>query len=156
MDELKKADLKHVIVRPNGFFSDIVEFFNMAKKGRVYLFGNGEYRCNPIHGADLAKVCIERLESKDVEFDVGGPEIFTQKDIVLQAFEVLGKTPQITYIPIWISNLTIKLARYLTSVKTYGPIEFFMTVLAMDMVAPTYGNRTIKNYFEKISEGSNE
>jgi uncharacterized protein YbjT (DUF2867 family) len=154
-DELKQADLGHIIVRPNGFFSDMKEFFNMAKRGRVYLFGNGEYRGNPIHGADLAKACVERLESNDGEFDMGGPEILTQNEIALQAFEVLKKRPRITRIPIWISSLTVKLARPFTSVKTYGPIEFFMTVLAMDMIAPTYGQHTIKNYFKEINEVSN-
>ena len=150
-NELKEADLEHIIVRPNGFFSDMKDFFNMAKRGRVYLFGNGEYRGNPIHGADLAKACVERLESDDEEFDIGGPEILTQNEIALQAFEVLKKKPKITRIPIWINSLTVKLARFFTSVKTYGPIEFFMTVLAMDMIAPIYGQRTIKNYFKEIS-----
>ena len=51
-----------------------------------------------------------------------------------------------------VRNLIVKLARIFTSTKTYGPIEFFMTVLAMDMVAPTYGQRTIKQYFKEISE----
>ena len=154
-DELKEANLKHIIIRPNGFFSDMQEFFNMAKRGRVYLFGNGEYRGNPIHGADLAKACVERFDSNDGECDFGGPEVLTQNEIASQAFEVLKKKPKITYIPIWINNLTIKLARFFTSVKTYGPIEFFMTVLGMDMIAPTYGQHTIKNYFKEISEESN-
>ena len=154
-DELKAADLDHIIVRPNGFFSDMKEFFNMAKRGRVYLFGNGEYRGNPIHGADLAKACVEHLDSNDGEWDIGGPEILTQNEIASQAFEVLKKKPKITHIPIWINNLTIKSARFFASVKTYGPIEFFMTVLAMDMIAPTYGRHTIKNFFKDISEASN-
>jgi uncharacterized protein YbjT (DUF2867 family) len=151
-DELKAADLEHVIVRPNGFFSDMKEFFNMAKRGRVYLFGNGEYLANPIHGADLARACVEHLDSNDGELDVGGPEILTQNEIALQAFEVLKKMPKITRIPVWINSLTIKSARLFAPVKTYGPIEFFMTVLAMDMIAPTYGEHTIKNYFKEISE----
>jgi len=37
--------------------------------------------------------------------------------------------------------------RLFTSVKTYGPLEFFMTVLAMDMVAPTYGKHSLKDFF---------
>jgi uncharacterized protein YbjT (DUF2867 family) len=154
-DELKAADLEHVIVRPNGFFSDMQEFFNMAKRGRVYLFGNGEYRANPIHGADLAKACVEHLDANDREWDIGGPEILTQNEIASHAFEVLKKKPKITRIPVWINNLTIRSARFFTPVKTYGPIEFFMTVLAMDMIAPTYGQRTIKNYFREISEAGN-
>lgn len=155
VDELKEADLEHIIIRPNGFFSDMTEFFNMAKRGRVYLFGNGEYRGNPIHGADLSKACVESLDSNSGELDIGGPEILTQNEIASQAFEVLGKKPKITHIPLWISNLTVKLARFFTSVKTHGPIEFFVTVLAMDMIAPTYGQHTIKNYFREISEESN-
>jgi hypothetical protein len=153
-DELKEADLEHIIIRPNGFFSDMKAFFNMAKKGRVYLFGNGEYRGNPIHGADLAKACIERLGSGNEECDIGGPEVLTLNEIAMQAFEVLGKKPKITHIPIWINHLTMNLARCFTSVKTYGPIEFFMTVLAMDMIAPTYGQRTLKNYFKEINQES--
>ena len=153
--ELKATDLAHVIVRPNGFFSDMKEFFNMARRGRVYLFGNGEYRANPIHGADLARACVEHLDSNDGEWDIGGPEILTQNEIASQAFEVLKQKPKVTRIPVWINNLVIKSARFFTPVKTYGPIEFFMTVLAMDMIAPTYGQQTIKNYFKEISEAGN-
>jgi hypothetical protein len=37
--------------------------------------------------------------------------------------------------------------RLFTSVKIYGPLEFFMTVLATDLVAPKYGNRHLKDFF---------
>jgi uncharacterized protein YbjT (DUF2867 family) len=151
-DALRKAGLEHIIVRPNGFFSDMAELFNMAKRGRVYLFGHGEFRGNPIHGADLAKACVERLGSKNGEFDIGGPEVLTQNEIALSAFETLGKNPKLTYIPLWIGSAAMKLARIFTPVKTYGPIEFFMTVMAMDMVAPTYGQHTIDEYFKEINE----
>ena len=153
--ELKEADIEHVIVRPNGFFSDITEFFNMAKRGRVYLFGNGEYRANPIHGADLAEACVNRLSTSAAELDIGGPEILTQNDIARLSFETLKKKPKITYIPLWIKNLIVRLAKIFTSVKKYGPIEFFLTVLAMDMVAPTNGQHTIKEYLKEVSKLSN-
>jgi hypothetical protein len=32
----------------------------------------------------------------------------------------------------------------------YGPIEFFITVLSMDLIAPQYGNHTLKKYFEEL------
>jgi uncharacterized protein YbjT (DUF2867 family) len=154
--ELIEADIEHIVIRPNGFFSDMTEFLNMAKRGRVYLIGKGEFRANPIHGADLAEACVEWLGSNRGEFDIGGPEILTQNEIVMQAFEVLGKKPNITSIPLMVRNLIMKLARVFTSVKTYGPLEFFMTVLSMDMVAPTHGQHTIKEYFKKMSEESND
>ncbi|MDY6991860.1 MAG: SDR family oxidoreductase [Pseudomonadota bacterium] len=149
VDELKQSGLHPIIIRPNGFFSDMTAFLNSAQKGRIYLFGQGQYRVNPIHGADLAKACVERLGSNPPgEFDIGGPEILTQQEIALQAFEVLGKKPKIIYIPSWIASGIIKAARRLTSVKTYGPIEFFLTVFTRDMIAPTYGAHTLKEYFK--------
>jgi len=153
--ELKGADIESIIIRPNGFFSDMTEFLNMANRGRIYLFGKGKFRCNPIHGADLAEACVKWLDTNGGEFNIGGPEILTQNEIALQAFEVLGKRPNITYIPLMVRSLLVKFARIFTSVKTYGPLEFFMAVLAMDMVAPTYGQRTIKKYFKEISEVCN-
>ena len=153
--ELREADIEHIIVRPNGFFSDMAEFLTMAKRGRVYLIGKGEFRANPLHGADLAEACVKWFGSNGGEFDIGGPEILTQNEIALQAFEALKKEPKITCIPLWVKNLIVKFARILTPAKTYGPLEFFMTVLAMDMVAPTYGQHTIKEYFKEMSEANN-
>jgi len=147
VDELKVANIPYMIIRPNGFFSDIKEVYEMAKKGRVYLFGDGEYRANPIHGMDLARACVKNLHLKNSEIDIGGPEILSQNEIAAQAFEALGKEKKITYIPLWLKSLILKMIRAVTSVKTYGPIEFFMTVLVMDMVAPTHGEKTLKQYF---------
>jgi len=154
--DLKEATLKHIIIRPNGFFSDMAEFFKMAQKGRIYLFGNGEFRGNPIHGADLAQACAKQLDYDGTEVDVGGPEILSQNQIALQAFEVLGKSPKITRIPLWLKDFIMKLARTFTSPIIYGPLEFFLTVLAMDMIAPLYGQHTLKEYFKEINEASDE
>jgi hypothetical protein len=41
--------------------------------------------------------------------------------------------------------------RLFSSSKVYGPIEFFMTVMAMDMVAPEYGRHTLSEYFNKLN-----
>ena len=48
-------------MRPNGFFSDMKDFLEMAKKGRVYLFGDGQFKLNPIDGKDLAVVCVDKM-----------------------------------------------------------------------------------------------
>ena len=149
-EELKLSDIEHIIIRPNGFFSDIAEVFKMAQKGRVYLFGDGEYRGNPIHGADLAEACVNLMDKVNTEIDIGGPEILTHNEIAEQAFEILGKDIKITYVPIWVKNLILKSIRAVASVKTYGPLEFFMTVLVMDMIAPEYGSHTIKQYFKEL------
>jgi len=147
VEQLKTSGVDYCIVRPNGFFSDMSEFFNMAKRGRVYLFGNGELRANPIHGEDLAVVCVDAIDRSDKEIEIGGPETLTQNEIASIAFDVLGNKPKITHIPDWVRVTILKLVRLLTGSKVYGPVEFFMTVMAMDMLAPEYGKHTLKEYF---------
>ena len=147
VEQLEKSGLDYCIVRPNGFFSDMSEIYNMAKRGRVYLFGNGKLRANPIHGEDLAVVCVNAIDRSDKEIEIGGPETITQNEIASIAFDVLGKQQKITHIPDWVRVTILKLVRLLTGSKVYGPIEFFMTVMSMDMLAPEYGKHTIKEYF---------
>jgi len=150
VEQLIKSGLDYCIIRPNGFFSDMTDFFTMAKKGRVYLFGDGELKMNPIHGEDLAEVCVEAIDKPDQEINVGGPETLTHNEIATLAFEVLGIKPKITHIPNWVRIAILKLVKLFTGSKVYGPIEFFMTVMAMDMVAPEYGKHTLREYFTHL------
>lgn len=146
-DELKKSGIDYSIVYPNGFFSDMMEYLQMAKKGRGYVFGTGNNRINPIHGKDLAEVCVKAVDDPRNEIQVGGPDIFTHNDILNLAFEVLRKKSKISKIPLWVSKLTVGFLRTFTSVKTYGPVEFFMTVLVADLVAPQYGSKHLRDFF---------
>jgi len=152
VDELKKSGLDYCIMRPNGFFSDMTEFLKMAKKGTVNLFGDGSYKMNPIHGEDLATVCVEAINLKDKIVEVGGPEVLSHKEIAELTFNTLDKKPKIKYMPDWMRKSVIWMMRTSTSSKTYGPIEFFMTVLAMDMIAPKYGKHTIGKYFMEMKD----
>ncbi|MGD8779972.1 MAG: SDR family oxidoreductase [Ignavibacteria bacterium] len=150
VDELKKSGIDYCVVRPNGFFSDMSEFFNMALKGKIYLFGDGSLKSNPIHGEDLAEVCVDCIELKDKEINVGGPEILTQNEIANAAFKVAGKEVKISYIPDWIRKLGLKFVRTFMNSKSYGPIEFFMTVMVMNMVAPKYGTHRLEDFFKSM------
>ena len=152
VDELINSGIDYCVVRPNGFFSDMTEFYNMAKKGKVYLFGDGEHRANPIHGEDLAKVVVKNIETDIKEIKIGGPETLTQNEIAKIAFNALDKKAKITYVPDWIRKSILWFIRIFTGSKTYGPIEFFMTVMAMEMTAPEYGNHTLREYFENLSK----
>jgi len=95
--ELKKSGLDYCILRPNGFFSDMTDFLKMAKKGKAELFGDGNFKMNPIHGADLAKVCVNAINANEKTIDVGGPEIFTHNEIVELAFSSLNKQVKVSY-----------------------------------------------------------
>ncbi len=147
-DDLKSSGIDYSIIRPNGFFSDMTEVLQMARQGKVYLIGDGHYKSNPIHGQDLADFIVEKMGSAEKEIDVGGPEIFTQNEIAGMAFQALGKKEKIIHIPLWIRDITLKLMRSFTSQKTYGPIEFFMTVMTHDMIAPQAGSEYLMEYFQ--------
>lgn len=150
VEELKNSGLDYCIIRPNGFFSDMTEIVDMAKQGRVYLFGNGQLKSNPIHGEDLAEVCVNAIQQAEKEILIGGPDTLTQNEIGAIAFDALGKKPRITHLPDWMRRWILKMIRTLTRVKTYGPIEFFLTVMSIEMVAPEYGKHTLRNYFNNL------
>lgn len=156
VDALKASGLEYTILRPNGYFSDMGEFFEMAQKGRVYLFGNGECHINPIHGADLAKACVTAISSDEKELSLGGPEVYTFNDIARLAFSILGKKEKMTHIPDWMCRGLLGSLRTFSSSKVYGPLEFLMTVLTHEMVAPKYGHHSLKEYFEELNaDGKN-
>ena len=147
VDELKQSALDHVVICPAGFFSDMEEFLSMARSGRVYLFGDGSSRINPIHGADLADVCASALESRESQIDVGGPEVFTYREIAGLAFSVLDQPEKITCIPKPLVHATVRAMRWLTPLKVYGPIEFMTSVMTMDVLGKPYGQRRLADHF---------
>ncbi|RAJ12764.1 SDR family oxidoreductase [Arenibacter echinorum] len=76
---LKSSGLNYTIVWPNGFFSDLGHFLHMAKSGRVFLFGSGNQKFNPIHGADLARAIVATLDDYNKELTIGGPDVLSLK-----------------------------------------------------------------------------
>lgn len=152
-DYLKASGLGYCIIRPNGFFSDMGDFLKMAKGGKVYLFGDGKPKLNPIHGEDLAKVVVEAIEQKQNEINIGGPEMFSQNEIAELALKAHAKPIKIIHLPDVLRKIFLWLFRTFTSSKTYGPLEFFMTTMTMDMQAPQYGKHRLENYFaEEVSK----
>ena len=157
VDELKQSALTTTVICPTGFFSDMEEFLAMARSGRVYLFGDGSNRINPIHGADLAEVCVDALESGEQELDVGGPEVFTYREIAELAFDVLDKPRKVTCVPKKLIAAAIGAFRWVAPVKTYGPIQFLASVMTMDVVGEKHGQRRLVDHFRRCAiAGSDE
>jgi uncharacterized protein YbjT (DUF2867 family) len=148
--ELQASGLEYCIIRPSGFFSDMAAFYDMAKKGRVYLFGDGTIKANPIHGADLAKVCVDAVFLNEQVIEVGGKEILSHREIAEIAFEVLHHKTKITHIPDGVRRLLLRLAALFMRKAKYGTIEFFLNVMAMDMTTNPYGSHTIKEFFTQL------
>ena len=147
--DLKSSDLEYRIVRPCGYFSDMGVLYDMAAKGRSYLVGAGDNRMNPIHGRDLAEVCVETAEGDDLEVEAGGPDIMTQREAAALAFEVVGKPVKITVIPMWLARGLVKFVGMLST--QFGDLaEFIVTAGEIDGVGPQRGTTTLKSYFESL------
>jgi uncharacterized protein YbjT (DUF2867 family) len=153
VDALKSSGLNYTIVRPNGFFSDMKDFLQMAKSGRVYLFGSGHQKFNPIHGKDLAKAIVDSLDDNNKVLTIGGPDILSLNDISKLALKAFNKPIKIFHLPDCLRKLILWSLRNFAPVKTYGPIEFFLTLMAENNIAPTYGKHHLKDFY--IEEAKN-
>jgi uncharacterized protein YbjT (DUF2867 family) len=152
VNELKLSPLDHVVICPTGFFSDMEEFLAMAGSGRVYLFGDGSNRINPIHGADLAEFCVGAMNSQEHQFNVGGPEVFTYREIAEMAFAVLNRPKKITCVPKSLVSATVGALRWLTPAKVYGPVEFMASVMTMDVIGHAHGQRRLAEHFRECGD----
>ena len=154
ISELRDAPLHYCIVRPTAFFSDMGEIVKQALKGKVYLVGNGQTRINPIHGSDLAQVCLDAVGSSETEVSVGGPEIYSYEEAAKLAFKIIGKDAKIKKIPSWLFTVLLKVIRPFLSRRKFTLIQFLITAFTKDSVAPKYGSYPLEKFFrEKVGGG---
>lgn len=140
------------IVRPTGFFASFADLFRMAKIGVSTIPGEGECKTNPIHEADVAKVCADALQSDEGEIAAGGPEIFTRREIAEMPFRVLGKEPRVLSMGPWLVNPVISLMKPINA-RIQALAEFAAGVSSIDCVAPQVGAHTLREYFEALARG---
>jgi len=149
VEALKNSKLNYSIIRPTGYFGDMKEVLQMAKSGKVYLIGTGEYKINPISGQDLAVVCSDSLENKQQIVNVGGPKVYSQNQVAEIAFDALGIKGKIIHIPLWIRDIVVFIVRTFTSSKFYGPIEFFLTAMTIDGSTDKYGKDLLEGFYNE-------
>ncbi len=152
VDRLRASRLQRAVIRPSGFFNDMGEVLEMARRGRVWLIGRGDARFNPIHGADLAEVCVGCFASEaDEALDVGGPDTLTLREVGALAFEALGRPARFGRVPAWILRA---LARAVAPLNVnLGSFLAMMTALGgdTDAVAPAHGVRHLHAFFEEAA-----
>jgi uncharacterized protein YbjT (DUF2867 family) len=149
VDELKASGIDYAVLRPTGYFSDMGEAFEMARKGRVWLIGSGENRVNPIHGADLAVACVDAMEGNETEIDVGGPQTMTWDEVAALAFDVLEKPAKISHVPSWLMWTVVRLVKLFN--RHQGDLlAFFTTMATTDVVAPPIGTHTLDEHYRQL------
>ncbi|TCS43772.1 SDR family oxidoreductase [Reinekea marinisedimentorum] len=149
VERLQAAQIASTVIAPSGYFSDMNDFLDMARAGRVWLFGKGDLQLNPIHGADLADAVYSAAEQQLAWLDVGGPEVFSHSELAQLALKVAGKPERITRLPDVLRRFVLFLLPKVTPQKLYGPVQFFMTAMGHNMVGKPYGRRRLEDYFSQ-------
>lgn len=112
---LAETGVSHAILRPTVLFGkEDILINNIAwalRRLPVFgVFGNGEYRLQPIYVDDMAALAVEQGEKRDnVTIDAIGPETFTYRELVKVIGETIGKkrpvisvSPAVGYLTGWI------------------------------------------------------
>ena len=146
---LKNSGIDYSILRPNAYFSDMIQFQKMAASGVIVWPGDGSLTINPIHGEDMGEICVDAAAPGHQEIDIGGPDIFTYKELFTLAFTSINKQPRIIFIPLWIVQGLHTLIKPL-NVRIADMLAFAIAVNTIDNAAPRYGKRHMKDFFEEF------
>lgn len=152
---LHSKTVQPCVIRPNGFFSDLEAYFQMAKSGRVYQFGEGAVRLNPIHGDDLAQYCLAAILRTEREMDIGGPEILSMNQIARLAFDAINKPARIIKLPDSLRRGALWLVSRLPD-QWGGAAEFFLASMSQDAIAPAYGELMLGEHYAQLASSRRE
>lgn len=102
---LKASGLSYAILRPAVLFGGEDILINniawMLRRFPVFgVFGDGDYRLQPIHVDDLARLAVEQgAKREDVVIDAIGPETFSYRGMVATIGKAIGKPRPVVSIP---------------------------------------------------------
>ena len=148
---LKNSGIDYSILRPNAYFSDMTQFQKMAASGVIIWPGDGSLTINPIHGEDMGEICVDAVAPGYQDIDIGGPDIFTYKELFTLAFTSINKQPRIIFIPFWIVQGFHTLIKPLNA-RIADMLAFAIAVNTIDNAAPRYGKRHMKDFFEDYAK----
>jgi NADH dehydrogenase len=105
---LRESGIPHTILRPTVLFGkEDILVNNIAwtlRRLPVFgVFGDGQYRLQPIYVDDLAKLAVEQgTASGSRTLDAIGPETFTYRELVRTVGEIIGKRRPIISVAPWL------------------------------------------------------
>lgn len=155
VEALRRSEAASQIVNPSGYFSDASEFLDMARRGLAFGLGAGTARLNPIHGADLAAFCVDRLGDGSGEWNVGGPDIYRYRDIVDLAFAAVDKRPRMVSVPAGFVRPVIWTADRLGP-RPSSLARFFIEGLQRESVGERTGTHRLSDYFRDLVSADQE
>ncbi len=154
------------IVRPTAYFPYLSINFGQVKNGEDYrIFDHGDYAlANPIAREDLAEFIVNALVDPDALgriLPVGGPwtpdNVVSIKSAGDLMFEVLGQEPRFKVETLDHWNKTImRMKRAGVVYPKMRNVAFYLEAAkywsVVTHVAPPYGERTLKDFFEILKD----
>jgi uncharacterized protein YbjT (DUF2867 family) len=147
---LADSGLDRCVIRPTGLFRSFLDFLEMARRGRAMMLGNGTARTNPIHEREVARACLEAIDSGAGELAIGGPEVLTRREIIEAAFRAVGRPPRITRLPVWMAR-AVAAALHPFNPRLSELLDFASRVFQSEGIAPTCGTLKLAEYFREAA-----
>lgn len=149
-EALTRSPLAHQVINPSGYFSDLTGMLQMARTGLTFLPPDLGVKVAPIHGADLARFCVQRLGDASGSWDVGGPDVLTYREIAHIASAALGKKCVTVTIPMGAVRAAVWVAIRLGE-RPANLAQFFADGLTQDAIGGRYGDHHIDAYFREVA-----
>lgn len=152
---IEGSGLDFLIVKPTGYFSDLWQLLEMARRGTFWIVGDGAMRFNPIHPRDVAKVVVNGLLEGPTRqrLPIGGPQVFDSYGLAAVCEEVLGRPVRTRRIPLRLALAATALLKPFSE-DTWQLANFFVgnvayagRELANDASLPVAGQRRLADYF---------
>lgn len=148
-EELKESGINYSIIRASAFFSALEEVFEMVhEKKKNYIIGGGEAKLNPIHQDDLAKFAVESIAIPYTDISLGGPTVYTRKQIGELAAKYLRIEAKTVNVPAFMANLGYTLLKPFNN-RWYTMMKFYIKVVQTDIDTKNFGKKTLEEYFKK-------
>ena len=156
---LVESGISYAILRPTVLFGkEDILINNIAWVLRhlpVFgVFGDGQYRLQPIYVDDLAALAVEQGESRENKvIDAIGPETFTYRELVATIEKAIGKQRPVISVPPLIGYQAGKIIGLLMNdvVITRPEIEGLMANL-LYVDAPPAGNTRLSDWLHQHAE----
>jgi NADH dehydrogenase len=118
---MREAFPDAAILRPSIVFGSEDGFFNRfgalaARLPVLPLFGGGETRMQPVYVGDVAEAAVHALTdeaAKGATFELGGPRVYTFRELMDYVRRVTGRRPLLLPLPFWFGHVGAFLAEWL-------------------------------------------
>jgi uncharacterized protein YbjT (DUF2867 family) len=154
VDLLEASPVPGLVLRPGGFFSDFLPLLKLARWGWLPLVDGGRHHLNPVAPRDVARVALESLEGSDTKVEVGGPTVFTHREIGDLIFQSVGRSPRYLSLPGGLATALRRGLRRITPLRVHGPLEFLIATCSRDMVGPHLGSLELGPFLRRAAGGA--